>query len=328
MQSLEWITDYGRFAEIAPDWDRLAKEEWSPFLTFGWIDAWYRAFTRDTDRLVAALWRDGALVGGLPLVATRRRWVAAANEYSLSFGLLAIDGQARSQLVEEVLARSIALTLPGLAEDEPALAAFLEAAHRERRRTWTETAVEVLVDTTASVEQYRAGISAKTRSELGRLRRKAEREHTLELRPLGEVTDLEGQFARALAVEASGWKGRAGTAIVCSRETEQFYGDIARAFHAARALRISEMLVDGDPAAMALSIIHRRRAFTIKFAYDERHRRLGPGFLLLTSMIERCFGWDSTPTSSLGSRRNTSAASQLPVASTAGSTFTDATRSA
>jgi Acetyltransferase (GNAT) domain len=203
--------------------------------------------------------------------------------------LLAADPEARTQLVEAVLRDSATLTVPKLAEGEPTLATLITAARRERRWTSLESDISLIVETVGSVEKYRAAMSAKTRSELGRLYRKADREHVLELRPLGQVVDLDRQFARALAIEASGWKGRAGTAISCSPDTEQFYGHIARAFHAAGTLRISELSLDGELAAMALSILHGRRVFTLKVGYDERHRRVGPGLLLLTAMIERCF---------------------------------------
>ena len=81
----------------------------------------------------------------------------------------------------------------------------------------------------------------------------------------------------------------AGTAIVSAPETELFYLQVARNFDAAGKFRISELSLDGQLAAMALSIVHNDRAFTLKVAYDERHRRLGPGFVLLMAMIERCF---------------------------------------
>jgi CelD/BcsL family acetyltransferase involved in cellulose biosynthesis len=144
-------------------------------------------------------------------------------------------------------------------------------------------------ETSGSLEEYRAGLSSKVRSEIGRLRRKAEREHHLTLAPLATPYDLDAQLTRAFAVEASGWKGRAGTAISSSAMTEQFHRQIARNFHSAGALRISELSLDGTLAAMAITIIHQRRAFTIKVGYDERHRPLGPGLVLLMAMIERCF---------------------------------------
>jgi CelD/BcsL family acetyltransferase involved in cellulose biosynthesis len=288
MASLEWITEQSRFAAIASEWDALASVERTPFLTFAWLDAWYRAFAADRGLLVTALWRDGRLVGGLPLLTSWRRWAGAANGHSPAFGLLAADPEARTQLVEAVVRNSATLIVPKLAEDDPTLAMLMTAARRERRWTSVESHAALIVDTGGSVEKYRAAMSAKTRSELGRLQRKAEREHALELRPLGEVVDLDGQLARALTLEASGWKGRAGTAISCSPDTERFYWHIARAFHAAGALRISELSLDGELTAVALSIVHRTRVFTLKVGYDEHHRRLAPGLLLLRAMIERC----------------------------------------
>jgi CelD/BcsL family acetyltransferase involved in cellulose biosynthesis len=146
-----------------------------------------------------------------------------------------------------------------------------------------------VTETTGDFEAYRARLSPKVRSEVGRLRRKAEREHRLELAPVTLPHALEAQLDRAFALEAAGWKGRAGTAILCRPEIEAFFRGLTRDLRGAGKLRISELALDDEPAAMALSVLHRERLFTLRVAYDERHRRLGPGFVLLMAMIERCF---------------------------------------
>jgi CelD/BcsL family acetyltransferase involved in cellulose biosynthesis len=177
-----------------------------------------------------------------------------------------------------------------LPEQDPSFARLLEAARAAGRWTLVEPMNTSLVtETSGSFDEYHAGLSRKVRSEIGRLRRKSEREHRLELSALERPHDLDGQMARALALEASGWKGRAGTAIVSAPETERFYMQVGRNFDAAGSFRLSELSLDGELAAMALSIVQNERVFTLKVAYDERHRRLGPGFVLLMAMIERCF---------------------------------------
>jgi CelD/BcsL family acetyltransferase involved in cellulose biosynthesis len=290
MQSIEWIRDPTRVGALGDEWDQLAMRELSPFLTSRWLRAWWTAFADRRRPLVAALWRDGALAGGVPLIGGRWGWDSAANFHSPFFGLVAEDAEARQGLAEQVVARSGAWTLPRLISDEPSLGAVVAAARRQRRLVLVEPQETFFVaDTVGTVDDYRARMSAKTRSELGRLRRKASREHTLELRPLARPTDLERQLARALKLEASGWKGRAGTAILCSPQDERFFHALAHEFDAIGAFRISELCLDGDLAAMALGIIHGGRVFTLKIAYDERHRRLGPGLLLLMAMIEQCF---------------------------------------
>jgi CelD/BcsL family acetyltransferase involved in cellulose biosynthesis len=289
-ETVEWITDGGRFDEIAADWDALAARERTPFLLTRWLDAWWAAFAPDDPRRrIAVLWRDGSLAGGLPLCGGRRNWRAPANDHTPAFGLLAADEAARERIVAEALAAR-ALVLPALPEGDAAFQRLLAAARRAGRWTLVEPMNTSLVTETAgSFEDYRASLSSKVRSEVGRLRRKSEREHRLELSALEPPRELDEQMTRALELEASGWKGRKGTAILCAPETERFYRRVARDFHAGGSFRISELSLDGELAAMALSIVHSNRAFTLKVAYDERHRRLGPGFVLLMAMIERCF---------------------------------------
>lgn len=290
MEDFEWITDPDRVAAIADDWDRLAMAERTPFLTSHWLRAWWTAYAARRRALIAAVWRNGALVGGVPLVTGWRRWGSAVNDDTPQFGLLAADAEARRSLAEQVIARSGCWTVPRLVSDEPSLASILDAAHRQRRWTRLESqGTSLVVNTGGSVDEYREQMSAKTRSELGRLQRKARREHVLELAPLARPADLEAQLTRALRLEASGWKGRAGTAILCSSATHRFVRALARDFHALGRFRISELSLDGQLAAMALSIVHGGRVFTLKVAYDEHHRRLGPGLILLMAMIERCF---------------------------------------
>jgi hypothetical protein len=230
------------------------------------------------------------LVGAVPMLAGWRRWDAMANEHTPEFDVLATDTEARRRIVEEVVARSTALTVRSLVANGPTAEALVQAARGSGR--WTLVGpggTSLVIATTGSLDEYRAGLSSKVRSELGRLRRKSEREHELSVSALAPPHALEAQLTRAFAVEASGWKGRAGTAITSSPKTEQFYRQVARECHASGALRVSELTLDGALAAMAISIIHQGRAFTLKVGYDERHRALGPGFVLLTAMIERCF---------------------------------------
>lgn len=289
IESLEWITDRRRFAAIGVEWDRVAAGDRAPFLLSACISTWLESFAARRGLRIAALWRDGALAGAMPLLDGWRQWSTPANDH-LAFGLLAVDADARTRIVTEVLAASNALVLPALPEDDPAFAELLHAARAASSWTLVQPRdTSLMVDTSGRLEDYRARLSSGVRSEMGRLRRKAGREHQLELAPLASPYDLEPQLDRAFALEASGWKGRNGTAIISTPETEQFYRRLARRFDAAGALRVSELSLDGTLAAMALSFIHRRRVFTLKVAYDEHHRQLAPGLLLLLAMIERCF---------------------------------------
>ena len=292
MESFDWILDAARFAAIAADWDGLAAQDAMPFLMSSWLLAWWRTLAGPRGLRIAVLRRDGELVAGLPLWDGPRLWESPVKfDVPPLAGMLAIDDAARARLAAELIAAAPPeMMLRALPAGEPALDSLLTAARQAGCRTLVEPMGAALVtETTGSIDDYRAGLSSKVRSEVGRLRRKAEREHAFELSAIATPHDLDAQWASALALEAAGWKGANGTAVLCRPEIEAFFAELTREFHARGALHISELSLDGQLAAVALSIVHQERLFTLKVAYDETHRRLGPGFVLLMAMIERCF---------------------------------------
>jgi CelD/BcsL family acetyltransferase involved in cellulose biosynthesis len=88
-------------------------------------------------------------------------------------------------------------------------------------------------------------------------------------------------FEMFLKLEASGWKGRQGTALLCERRE----ADVMRAavFDLAQRGRISihALELDGEPVSMQIVARSGRAAFTWKTAYDERFGDFSPGMLLL-----------------------------------------------
>ena len=64
---------------------------------------------------------------------------------------------------------------------------------------------------------------------------------------------------------------------------------MASAYHRLGELRLSTIVLDGELAAWDLCLLHRSRLWTLKGSYNESHRRLSPGNVLLLWEIERCF---------------------------------------
>ncbi|MBV9214427.1 MAG: GNAT family N-acetyltransferase [Actinobacteria bacterium] len=292
MESLEWITDLARFAAVSAEWDALAGEQEMPFLLSSWLVPWWRGFGTARGLRVAVLWRDGGVGAGIPIWDGRRTWEAPVAEAMPPFcSMMATDDAARLRLAEQVIAAVPAETfLRALAADGPTLEALLGAAERRGLPTIAEEMPgTLLTETAGSLDDYRAGLSSKVRSEVGRLQRKAAREHDLEIAALEPPREVAQQWRGLLELEASGWKGESRTAILHKPEVRTFFDGLIDAFHATGALRLSELSLDGRLVATAMSLVHRGRVFTLKVAYDESHRRLGPGFVLLMAMIERCF---------------------------------------
>ena len=292
MESLEWITDLARFEAVAADWDALASSQEMPFLLSAWLLAWWRGFGARRGLRIGVLWRDGAVVAGVPVRDGTRRWEAPVAEAMPPFcSMMAADEAALRRLAAEVVTGAPPeLFLRALPAGDPPVEALLGAASAAGSHVIAEEMPATLVtETRGSLEDYRAALSSKVRSEVGRLQRKAAREHSLEISALEPPHDLDAQWASALELEASGWKGEGRSAIVHKPDVKEFFDRLTRAFDGIGALRLSELRLDGELTGTAMSIVHRGRVFTLKVAYDESRRRLGPGFVLLMAMIERCF---------------------------------------
>lgn len=98
----------------------------------------------------------------------------------------------------------------------------------------------------------------------------------------------DGLLDAMLRVEASGWKGREGTAILDSAAETRFYTDLARAAAAAGVLQLA-LLWDGAAlVAFEYGVIGGDRLFLLKVGFDEAFADHSPGHLLAAWHIGCC----------------------------------------
>ncbi len=92
--------------------------------------------------------------------------------------------------------------------------------------------------------------------------------------------------SRFLALEASGWKGRAGTALACRAKDAAFYREVTSRFRASGRLRLYSLEVGGETLAMQTDLCAGSCLFDWKVAYDERFARYGPGTQLQLRVVD------------------------------------------
>ena len=97
-----------------------------------------------------------------------------------------------------------------------------------------------------SWDELMGSVSKGLRSQLGRRRRNLERRGELTFKT--EVGDraVGAQLERFLRLEAAGWKGRAGTAIVSDARTQRLYRDFAAGAAAQGWFRLHKLELDGE----------------------------------------------------------------------------------
>ena len=289
---IEWLDDPERFAQLAPDWDRMLPDDARPFDLSAWYSAWFRAFGEPGGMRVCLAWRGDELEGGFPLVLRPRRSLAAmANVHTPVFRPVGSSVEAVRAVTGAALALgSNNLELTAVPLGDPALTALRDAtAAAGRRHAVASQHVSPIVSTAGTYEDWRARSRPRWGAPLERFRRKMLREHETEISVVEPPLDLDRELARGFAVEASGWKGESGTAILSDERTATFYRAVAESFAERGELRLARIVIDGTWAAFDLCLLHGDRLYLLKTGYDERFRRLAPGLVMRLSIIERCF---------------------------------------
>ena len=250
----------------------LARVAGHPFASHAWIDAWLSAFAADTPLAVYTAWEGDRLAAAIPLVRRGAMLAAAANAHTPWFSPLG-EPEPLGRVAEAVAASAAShVVLPELALGEEATTVLTEALRRERSVVWVDASRSApVIDRESLPAEYAAHLSRDRRREVRRLGRRLE-ELGATVAPLERPTDVDADVERALTLEASGWKGRRGTAILNDPATARFYRDVARAFAKRDELRLSTVSLDGR--AGRVRPLHRRERPALD--PEGRHRRAAP----------------------------------------------------
>lgn len=288
---IEWISDVGAFGALSGEWDRLLPADATPFDLHCWYEAWWAAFGEDAGLATCALRRDGALAGVFPLRRTESGLLPLANEHSNRFRPLAVDADALEALCAAAVAEDRGeLSIAGLPEGDAAVGALAAAARAARRPSHFEVLyASPFVETDGDFDAWRAESKKRWGAPLERFRRKMGRDHEARLSIVERPSDLEAELDDGFRVEASGWKGEEGTAILSRPDTASFYRDVGRRFDGRGELRLSRVEYEGETVAFDFCILHQGRLYLLKTGFDERARKLAPGLVMRLSIVERCF---------------------------------------
>lgn len=282
-------------SELAPAWDALAERAGSPFLTTAWLSAWTAARAPRT-QVWTLVDESGRLRAGACLRRTAIGLASATDEHTGLWTVLGEDEVARAALWRAIAGRlrhSVVLdAVPaGACGAEAARRALQDAGYSVTVRVHDGGPRRVLPETS---EELLASLSRGLRSQYRRRSRALGRLGRLELRT-STTASAEQDLATFLALEASGWKRRRRSAILCHPSTAALYRGWATAAAREGTLRLQLLELDGRAVAGDLSCAYAGGVHMLKTAYDERLAERSPGLVLrgmaLESAIDDGFGF-------------------------------------
>jgi CelD/BcsL family acetyltransferase involved in cellulose biosynthesis len=136
-------------------------------------------------------------------------------------------------------------------------------------------------------ELLQDALSAKKLKELRRQRHRLAEHGAVKFEVARSPRDTAVAIETFLTLEASGWKGRRGTALA------QVAGDAAFIRRATKALaetahcEIVTLLAGDTPVASGIVLRHQSRAFFFKLGVDERFAKYSPGVQLTVELTRR-----------------------------------------
>lgn len=279
MWTTEMRRDVSVFEELAPWWNQCPGPRIYPYLRHDWFSLWASSFLGPGSQLEVILWkRDGELAAALPLWRKGLKSRSLSNAHSEVFDLVASsDPEVGVQVVRGLRRRPVTRFFR-LDANSPLASASTSRWHVDRQ-------VESLfVDLNDGIEAVWEGMSRNLRSNLRRNEHKLER--------MGEVVYLDNSdealpdaLDNCLDLEAAGWKGRNGTAIVSRDDTKLFYRGLADLAREKGWLRLGALLVADRLVAFEFSIDYAGRRFWLKSGYDEELAG-SPGLVLKWRAIQ------------------------------------------
>ncbi len=270
-------------------WMRLEQGAVLPMQQFIWSRAGAATFTSDAELRVIALDDGNRTVAIAPLIyrtsSARLEWLGVAELYE------PMDALYESEDVVPLLAAAIVdLELPIFLRRIPVASPLTDALARAYRSRGTSICRPDSAWPTITLDDAWADPESKFRAHrrayLHRARRIAEELGTVESEVLTPTPEnLPPRLEEAIAVEASSWKGRTGTALELDPIRGAFYRQYAAAAAAQGTLRLCFLRIDGRAIAMQLAVEFADAFWLLKIGYDEAFAACSPGNLLIRETI-------------------------------------------
>ncbi|HBK93039.1 MAG TPA: CelD-like protein [Parvularcula sp.] len=304
------IIDADAAAAIEPEWSDLAANAVEPnaFYAPQVLLPALSAFADEKPAVAVVRGACGRLIGLAPLAPLRGyshlpvRYVATWMHKHCFFAAPLVRRGAEAAffaaLFDAVEDRGAFLRLRHLDASGPLYAAAAAAAAETGRLSAPSARyARAMLTAPWSTDDYlKESMRGKHRKDLRRRRARLEETGALAFERLDALTDLDAWAEEFLALEASGWKGAAGTALRQDAASARFFKAAVRRARAAGALQFFRLRHAGRTIAAAVNFSGGGVAYSFKIAYDEEFARYSPGVMIEIEIMRALEGDASVST--------------------------------
>jgi CelD/BcsL family acetyltransferase involved in cellulose biosynthesis len=138
-------------------------------------------------------------------------------------------------------------------------------------------------------EWFETNFERKRRKEYRRLRARLCEQGKLESVERQEAEPVQRWIDELFELEAKGWKGRRGTAVLGDPEMKAALTKALHALAREGALRFWKLSLDGEAIAMMFALVSCGKGWLGKIAYDEAFAKYSPGVLLILDATKSLF---------------------------------------
>jgi Acetyltransferase (GNAT) domain len=272
-----------------------------PVYELDWSEAYLQAFSPKGKLVLISVWRDAKLRAYLTLILKTsfvcglpvRKLTSCANIHSCRFDLICGHGEERDEILRAMWRElkqfrrwdvlELTFVQEGSGIDELLQIAEDDDYSVARKFAWRALHL-ANHDYADEPDRWLAGTSRKFRANLRRTRNQLETLGTISFKHKS-TADRE-ELERFFQLEASGWKGRAGTAIACQPETRLFYELISTAATRNGYFSLDFLELNGTAISAHFALNRDGRYMLLKAAYDEEYRHYGPGHLIVWELLK------------------------------------------
>lgn len=284
--------DIDGLRSLKSDWNHIADaHSVEPWQSFSWMEAAAVAYNQDHQLRVITVRKNGKLTAIAPMVL--RPAEQPLHPIHLDFlggeklkepnRLIYSDKDSLDLLLDVIVSEPVyPIRLSRIQNDDLPFAMLLE---KFKRAGWITKFLHMPY---SYIDLRRFKIKKSLKEDLRRARKKAKALGKTEFKLICGFSEdnLAEHLATGFHIEASGWKGRNNTAILCHAPRKEFFERYAHASLRDRTLRLCFLLINDQPVAVQYAIEAMNAYWLLNIGYDEQFRACSPGNILLYESIK------------------------------------------